>query len=168
MSDEMQRFGAFLNLLQVHAVVVPAIESDLVEGHGLSLAEYELLIRLVGGGPHRMHELADLLMVTKGGVSKLVDRLVRRDLVERSDDPDDRRVVMASATDAGREAIAAAVPTFRAALRAHLGDHLDDGQISALRDAFRSLLEGHGAWSEERCEPPMAGAGDRRSARAGD
>ena len=161
---QVEHFRAFLNLLQVHAVVVPAIESDLVEGHGLSLAEYELLLRLVTGGPHRMHELADLLMVTKGGVSKLVDRLVRRGLVSRSDDPDDRRVVIASASDAGRESIEAAMPTFHGALGTHLGTHLDDDQVAELRAAFRSLLEGHGAWDEARCEPPArTRSGTRRS-----
>lgn len=77
-----------------------------------------MLLQLVMGGGHlRMSELADTVLLSPSGVSRLVDRLVADDLLERRPCGADGRAVYAAITDRGRALLAEAEPTYAAALR---------------------------------------------------
>jgi DNA-binding MarR family transcriptional regulator len=71
----------------------------------------------MGGGHLRMSELADTVLLSPSGVSRLVDRLVADELLERRPCGGDGRAVYAAITDRGRELLAEAEPTYSAALR---------------------------------------------------
>jgi DNA-binding MarR family transcriptional regulator len=71
----------------------------------------------MGGGHLRMSELADTVLLSPSGVSRLVDRLVADGLLERRPCGGDGRAVYAAITDRGRELLAEAEPTYSAALR---------------------------------------------------
>src|SRR2546430_2273725 len=80
-----ERAGAWLNLLQVNTVVAEALERRLEDKHALSVAEHEVLVRLSHSpdGRLRMQELASLLLVSKSGVTRLIDRMQSAGLVRR-------------------------------------------------------------------------------------
>jgi DNA-binding MarR family transcriptional regulator len=155
---EEERFHAWLNLLQTHAVVNSRIEADLEAGSGLSLAEHEVLVRLDAAPDHRlrMNDLADLLLLSKSGVTRVVDRLEKRGLVGRRMCESDRRVVYAASTPAGGKALADAREILASAIQRSFSRHLSDADVAALRSSLRQLLEGNGAWLERRCSPSYA------------
>jgi DNA-binding MarR family transcriptional regulator len=149
------RFQAWLNLLQGYTVVSARIEAELEASCGLSLAEHEVLVRLAQAPDRklRMFDLASLLLLSKSAVTRLVDRLERRNLVGRRMSAEDRRVVLASLTDAGYEAFDGARPVLAAAIERYFSQHLTDADVNELRAALRKVLEGNGEWAELRCSP---------------
>lgn len=152
------RFQAWLNLLQVHSVVHTKIESELHAICGLSLAEHEVLLRL-GHAPKdqlRMYDLSDLLMLSKSGVTRLVDRLEKRGLIERELCDRDRRVIHARLTKDGRRLLERAKPVLARSVDSFFSAHLSDDDVAALRGALKSVLQANGCWAEQRCSPSYA------------
>jgi DNA-binding MarR family transcriptional regulator len=150
--DRTERAGAWLNLLQVNTVVAEALEQRLEERHGLSLAEHEVLVRLSHApGGLRMQELASLLLVSKSGVTRMIDRLVAAGLVRRVASPTDRRVIHASITRKGLSKVERSMPDFMTALDDAFSTHLDAHDVDSLRAALRKILLGNGAWEDRRC-----------------
>lgn len=146
-------FHAWLNLVQAHSVVSSRMEARLVAACGLSLAEHELLIRLAQAPDRelRMYDLASLLLLSKSGITRVVDRLERRGLVERKMSARDRRVVLAALTDPGVEILEQARPFIAGGIQEFLTGHLDAEDIETLRALLRKVLEGNGEWAETRC-----------------
>jgi DNA-binding MarR family transcriptional regulator len=157
LGDE-ERLGAWLNLIQANRIVSDVLEEHVEAAAGLSLAEHEVLIR-IGFSPDgrlRMADLASLLLVSKSGVTRLVDRVEQAGLVKREFSPNDRRVTFASITDAGRAALDRANPAFARALDQAFSQHMNDSDVACLRAALRKVLEGNGEWEESRCSPRYA------------
>src|ERR671936_1676984 len=101
-----ERTRAWLNVVQTNRVVSDALEEAVESAAGMSLAEYELLVRISNAedGRLRMADLADLLLVSKSGVTKLVDRVEQAGLVARESSEEDRRPTFARANQGGRPA----------------------------------------------------------------
>ena len=150
-------FHAWLNLVQAHSVVSSSIESRLDAAVGLSLAEHELLIRLSQSPDRqlRMYDLASLLLLSKSGITRVVDRLEKRNLVARKMSDTDRRVVLACLTDEGVEVLEQARPFIAGGVDEFFSSHLNEKEIEALRGALRKVLEGNGEWVETRCSPSV-------------
>jgi DNA-binding MarR family transcriptional regulator len=104
---------------------------------GLSRTEAALLGTL-SDGSLRITELAASEALAQPTVTRVVDSLERRGLVERQPNPDDRRVVLVASTPAGREALAAARAWNSAQMRELLSD-LDDREVAELASASQSL-----------------------------
>ena len=155
-----ERVSAWLNLVQAGSIVSEALEGALEAEVGLSLAQHEVLVRLSSASEGRlpMHDVADLLLVSKSGVTRLVDRMVRDGLVERTSCASDRRIVYAQLTPAGRGKLEEAGPVFVGALEDAFSAHLADADVRKLRSTLRKVLEGNGAWEEDRCTRDL-GAG---------
>jgi DNA-binding MarR family transcriptional regulator len=98
-----------------HAAIHAALEHELRREHGLSTIEYEVLSELgeCSAGKRRMQELADAVHTTQSTVSRVIARLEEEGLAIRAMCPEDRRGIFASVTDAGRERVEAATPTYR-------------------------------------------------------
>jgi DNA-binding MarR family transcriptional regulator len=159
LGDE-ERLGAWLNLIQANRIVSDVLEEHVEAAAGLSLAEHEVLIR-IGFSPDgrlRMADLASLLLVSKSGVTRLVDRVEQAGLVKREFSPEDRRVTFASITEAGRDALSRANPAFARALAQAFSQHLTGSDVQCLRAGLRKVLEGNGEWEESRCSPRYAAA----------
>jgi DNA-binding MarR family transcriptional regulator len=90
--------------------------------------------------PQRITALADLEGLAQPTVTIMVKRLEEHGWVQRSSDPDDKRVVLVSITDAGREALEHVRQQYRALLREHLAGQTDE-QIADLERATRTLAE---------------------------
>ena len=158
------RFHAWLNLVQAHSVVSSRMEARLDAACGLSLPEHELLIRLAQAPDRRlrMYDLASLLLLSKSGITRVVDRLEKRGLVVRKMSETDRRVVLAGLTDEGVAVLAKARPVIAAGIDEFYSRHLTDEEIDTMLAILRKVLEGNGEWVETRCSP----TGERDAAAA--
>ena len=129
-----RELAAWRGMLEAHSRVVADLDTDLVRVHGLPLTSYEVLMYLADapGERLRMGELADRLLLSRSGITRLVDRLVRQGLIARERCSDDGRGFYALLTDSGRELIAAARPTHLAGVHRHFLDRLTPEEIDAL------------------------------------
>lgn len=116
------------------------LDAELVDAHGLPLSHYDVLLQLAeAGGRLRMSELADAVLLSRSGLTRLVDQLERRGLVTRRRSPADARGVEALLTDEGRDRLREAVPTHVAGVRRLFLERLGPERQAALADAWRSL-----------------------------
>nr|MCW2728789.1 transcriptional regulator, MarR family [Aeromicrobium sp.] len=78
--------GAWRSFLRAHAQITRKLEADLVAEHELPLPSYDVLLQLAEspGRRLRMTELADRVLLSRSGLTRLVDRLEREGLVERA------------------------------------------------------------------------------------
>src|SRR3982751_3313691 len=121
--DVADTWGA---LLKVHAALVPLLDRELQEAHGLPLTWYDVLLELNSAPGRRltMGQLGSVAAVSRTRVSRVVDELVRAGLVARESNPDDGRSAFAALTPAGRSALGKAAPTYVAAVHREFADHL--------------------------------------------
>src|SRR3954465_4498500 len=129
-------------LCRVHAVLVPRLDRELQEAHGLPLTWYDVLLEL-NAAPRRrltMGQLGAVAAVSRTRVSRVVDELVRAGLVSREPNPDDGRSAFAALTPAGRTALRSAAPTYLAAVRREFTDHLSADEAEVLRVALGKVL----------------------------
>ena len=126
--------AAWLALLEVSHRLDRVIEQQLRQDAGLSHAQYEILSRLESapGGRLRMSELADVIIVSRSGLTYQVTQLERADLVRREKDADDERGVLAVLTGGGRAALLRAAPGHVRVVRHYLIDALTPAQRAAL------------------------------------
>ena len=89
--------------------------------HGLSLSQFDVLATLGHGEGITQQELAERLLVTKGNVVGLIDRVGAAGWVERRPDPEDRRANRLYLTDAGRKLLSEVFPRHAADIRAAFG-----------------------------------------------
>ena len=92
-------------MLRAHAELTRALDADLVREHDLPLSSYEVLLFLADSpsGRMRMSELADRVLLSRSGLTRLVDRMERDGLLRREQCEEDARGLFASITDEGRE-----------------------------------------------------------------
>jgi DNA-binding MarR family transcriptional regulator len=104
---------AFVALIRAHAAATRTLSAQLSADHGLTISDFEVLLRL-GRAPERRMRRVDLageLLLTASGITRLLDGLERAGYVERGSCTEDRRVVYAVLTDAGLEKLRAAAAT---------------------------------------------------------
>src|SRR3954454_13621311 len=137
--DVADTWGA---LLKVHAALVPLLDRELQEAHGLPLTWYDVLLELNAAPERRltMGQLGSVAAVSRTRVSRVVDELVRAGLVARDPNPDDGRSAFAALTPAGRAALRKAAPTYLAAVRREFADHLTVREADVLAKALRKVL----------------------------
>ncbi|MGH9182744.1 MAG: MarR family winged helix-turn-helix transcriptional regulator [Acidimicrobiales bacterium] len=138
-----QRITAFGMLLEAHAAVVAAVGDDLGARSGLTLHWLEVLIRLARtpGRRLRMHALAAQVALSTSGLTRLVDQVEAAGLVRRESCPSDRRGAFAVLTEAGGEALAAALPGHLASLERHLAAPLGPEPLDHLVTLLRTLRD---------------------------
>jgi DNA-binding MarR family transcriptional regulator len=148
-----ERMAAWMTLMQTHATVVAAIEEELMSERNLPLSWHEVLVRLAASpdGRLRMQDLARSVLLSKSGVTRLVDRMVDAGLVGRDACAADRRVVYASITKKGRAVLADAMPIFVEGFRRYFGLHLTNEEARALRGTLQGVLKGNGVTEAAGC-----------------
>ena len=137
-----RELAAWRGLLEAHSSLVADLDAELEREHGLPLTSYEVLMYLADepAGKLRMGELADRLLLSRSGITRLVDRLVRQGLIERERCEDDGRGYYARLTPLGVDALSHARPAHLAGVRRRFLDRLDPGQIDALGVIWGRLL----------------------------
>jgi DNA-binding MarR family transcriptional regulator len=140
--------GAWRGLLRVHAGMTRALDAELMREHRLPLTSYEVLLFLdeAPQGRMRMSELADGVLLSRSGLTRLVDRMERDGLLRRERCEEDQRGWFAEITDEGRAVFERARRTHLAGVRERFLSHLS-------RDEQRTLAE---LW--EKVSPGAAGS----------
>ena len=135
--------GAWRAFLEAHARVSEVLARELRETEGLPLTWYDVLVQLSEAEEHelRMQELADAVLLSKSGLTRLVDRMEEAGLVHRRRCPDDRRGTLARMTDAGYERLRQTAPTHLQGVREHFVDVLTDEEADVLHRALNRIAE---------------------------
>jgi DNA-binding MarR family transcriptional regulator len=149
-----RELGAWRAFLRAHSIVSRKLEAELVAEHDLPLASYDVLLQLAEapGRRLRMTQLADRVLLSRSGLTRLVDRLERDGLVERQACPNDARGTLAVVTDSGLGRLRAAAPTHLRGVGEHVTSRLTDAELDRLRELMGKLLD-------EPLEPPAGGCG---------
>ncbi len=139
-----EELAAWRGFLRVHAATLKELDSELVAAHGLSLSAYEVLLFLAEApdGRMRMSDLADGVLLSRSGLSRLVDRLEQARLVERERCDTDARGLNAVITPAGRRKFAAARRVHLAGVRERFLDPLGPEGRDALAQIWERLQPG--------------------------
>lgn len=119
------------------------LSADLQHQHGITLADYEILVQLSEHPDRqmRMSELAEATLASRSRLTHQVDRLVKRGLVERKECELDRRGFFAVLTDSGWDAIVAAAPDHVTSVRRYLVDLLSPEEFAALGAACQRIAD---------------------------
>ena len=124
--------------LHKHAMVTRLLEADLIARSDLPLAEFDVLFQLAlsDGQRLRMNELADRVLLSRAGITRLVDRLVADGLVMRLKCAFDARGAFAALTDAGRERLDEARPAHLAAVKRHFLGSFSRAELETLAETM--------------------------------
>ncbi|WP_300010090.1 MarR family transcriptional regulator [Pseudonocardia sp.] len=138
-----EQLAAWRAFLRAHATITRALESELVTEQALSLAAYDVLVQLAEAPDRRlrMTELADAVLLSRSGVTRLVDRMERAGLVCRSRVENDGRGVAAELTEAGLRRLRTASRTHLAGVLRHFVARLDADDLRALERISRRLAD---------------------------
>ena len=141
-SPHDRRLEAWSTFLRAHARVVRELERELQAEQSMALSDYDVLVQLAGapGRRLRMSELADRLLLSRSGATRLVDRLVADGFVARALCESDRRGQWAELTDAGRDRLRRATPTHLRGVAAHFLDRLSADELTALETMLGRLV----------------------------
>lgn len=140
-NDELATWRAFL---RAHAVVTRKLERSLAGAGLLTLSELDVLIQLEEAGQQglRLSDLADRVLITKSGITRLVDRLVEDGLLERRQCADDRRVQHVMLTNVGRRGLRRTIGTHLRDVAAAFSDHVGEAEAPLLRSILERIA-GH-------------------------
>ncbi len=138
-------------LLQGHAATTRALSGSLLAEHGLTLNDYEALMRLARAEDGRMRrvDLAEQLTLTASGVTRLLDGLEAAGYVERAACAEDRRVVYAVITELGSEKLETASESHLAAVRGLLEERFGPKELDQLAELLARLPGAENAVGED-------------------
>ena len=139
--DEAE-LAAWRGLVRVHAALVKQLDAELEARHGLPLTSYEVLrsLRCAPEGKLRMAELAEHALLSRSGMTRLIDRLEREGLVGRTTCDKDGRGCYAVVTPHGREAFDAARATYRSVVRSGFLCRFSAGEMRDLAGLLQRAL----------------------------
>ena len=132
-------------MLLAYNAAMRAIEADLTRANAIPLTWYDVLLELnaAPGWRARMQELADLVVLSRTRVSRLVDDIVAAGLVTKTRDDADRRVVWAAITDQGRAELKATAPLYMRGIQAHFASHLISDEQVVVAAALTKVAAAH-------------------------
>ncbi len=132
---------AWRSYLQSHASIVRVLDAELVAGHGMTSRDYEVLLYLAQESDRQlpMSALAERTMLTRSGITRLVDGLVQAGLVERIACPNDARVSYAQLTDNGYEKLREAGCSHVASIRRLFLENFSTEEITLLASLLSRL-----------------------------
>lgn len=138
---------AWVGLLQTHRTLTRELDHELEARHGLSLSALELLGRLAAADDHtvRLSTLAEQIMLSLSRVSRIIDALQARGLVERRPCPSDARAINAFLTPAGLELARVAQATHFAGVQRRFFDRLSADEVRTLAEVFHRFSPGAAA-----------------------
>jgi DNA-binding MarR family transcriptional regulator len=132
---------AWRAFLSAHARVLRVLEAELLAERQLALADFDVLCRLAEAPDRslRMHDLADSVLLSRSGVTRLVDRLVRLGYVARVPCPGDLRGKLAVLTPAGLQRTRRAGPVHLRGVREQFIDRFSAEELQALTGLMNRL-----------------------------
>lgn len=152
--------AAYFAFTEVSSLLRHAVEQQLRDAGKLSYVQFQLLARLgdAPDGRQRMTDLADGVVYSRSGLTYQAQLLEDRGLVTRGPSPDDERSTIVAITPEGREVLATVFPGHIEAVKTHLLDSLDDGEVELLARVMTKVS------AHLRANPPRSAAPRRRKA----
>ncbi len=159
-------FDAWRAFIVSHAMVTRRLDDELRTEHGITLGEYDALVQLAyaEGRTLRMSALAERVLLSRSGVTRLVDRLVADGLVRRVSCPSDARGSFAVLTDKGLATLRGASATHLRGVRAHFLSQLTSAQLDELAASLGRVV----AHAGEAVDLAGCAAHETASAASGD
>lgn len=142
-AEDDARLAAWRGFLMAHSLVTRRLDDELRIEHGLSLAEYDALLQLARSPDRRlrMNQLAERVILSRSGVTRLVDRLEADGLVSRRSCSSDARGAEAVLTDAGLDRLRAASATHLRGVEQYFLDALTLDELNAVERALDAVIE---------------------------
>lgn len=141
------RMMTWVSLMHASSFLRDRLEVTLREESGISVLEKDLLGHLARrGAAWRMTDFSEALMISKSGVTQLVDRLQDAGLVRRGAAPYDRRAILICITPKGRKVLGQARRQTERFVKQYFVAVLAPAQLDGLHEALSSLLAAHGRW----------------------
>jgi DNA-binding MarR family transcriptional regulator len=155
--DELE-FLAWRAFLYAYSAVVPALDQELIGALGLSFKQFEVLVwvRRAGDEGLRMSDLTSRVVLSRSGVTRAVDQLERKGLVERCVFEGDKRGQLATITAEGRTFLRKATKVHLQGVREHFLNHLSRADLRHLAILMQAVLAGEGSPL-----PPLTAEGKR-------
>lgn len=137
------RLAAWRNFLTAHANLIDLIDHELSAAGRLPLNWYDVLIELLEapGNRLRLSDLAQRVVLSRSGLTRLVDKLEAAGLLSRQAAADDRRGSFAVLTDKGRDAVRKAWPVYARGIARHFAPYLSEAEAAVVRDVFGRMVE---------------------------
>ena len=147
-----QVHAAWVSFLRGHAAVSRALNTQLVADHGLTMNDYEVLLRLSRAPDRQMKriELAQSVVLTPSGITRLLDGLEAEGWVEKASCPGDARITYAVLTDAGREKLHQAAETHLADIDRLFSGRYSTDELGTLAELLGRL---DGGGDDSACTP---------------
>src|SRR5437660_9406383 len=132
---------AWVALLRAHSRLVPGVSRELEAACGIPLTWFDVLFQLsvTSEGRLRLLDLANAVLLSKSGLTRLLDRMEAAGLIARAAVPGDRRSLHAQLTPTGRELQRKARLVVRRAVEREFAQHLSEAELMMLRDVLGRL-----------------------------
>jgi len=160
-----EEFAIWAGFLQTHAILARELDADLRAAHGLPLSDFEILFWLANRPCEgmRMAALADTVLLSPSGLSRAVERLETRGLVQRIPCAEDRRGAYAALTEPGNDLVRTAGATHAAGIRRRFLERLTLEETRVLTMIWDRLL----ADSQQTCARAETEASGKNEERIG-
>ena len=136
-----QQLEAWVSFLRAHAAITRELSAQLQREHGLTLNDYEVLLHLSRAEGRRLRrvDLAERVLLTPSGITRLLEGLERCGHVERASCDADARVTYAQLTDEGETKLREASETHVAGIRAFFHERFSKEEVKALGELLERL-----------------------------
>ena len=137
-----RELSVWRTFLRAHAIITSQLEHDLAAQHMLPLPSYDVLLQLAESPQRRlrMTDLAERVLLSRSGLTRLVDRLSAEGLVARESCPSDARGTFTVLTEAGLARLREAAPTHLRGIEEHMTSRLSPAELDTLGRLLRKLL----------------------------
>jgi DNA-binding MarR family transcriptional regulator len=136
--------AAWRAFIKAHARIIERIEQDLDAQKRVPLTTYDVLIALFEAPEKKLRfkELTGKIILTKSGITRLVDRLEKEGLIVREKDEQDRRGLYAVLTPAGESELRKAWPVYARGIKNYFASALSEDEVEAIRSAMENIRRG--------------------------
>jgi DNA-binding MarR family transcriptional regulator len=152
--DLTRNLDAWVSFLRSHAAITRELSAQLQRDHGLTISDYECLLHLSQAEEGRLRrvDLAERIVLTASGITRLLDGLERAGFVEKAACASDARVSYAKLTEAGRRKLEEAGVTHVAGIDEFFTSRYSGSELATLSDLL-SRLPMTGADCSRSCSP---------------
>ena len=136
-----QQLEAWVSFLRAHAAITRELSAQLQREHGLTLNDYEVLLRLSRAPERKMRrvDLAEQVLLTASGITRLLDGLQASGFVDKAACSSDARVTYAVLTAAGHEKLRSAAGVHVAGIHAMFAERYSDDEMATLAELLSRL-----------------------------
>jgi len=138
-----QELAAWRLFIKAHAKIIENIEQDLAEQKRVPLTTYDVLIALFEAPEHKLRfgELNRKVVLSKSGLTRLVDRLERDGLIQRERSDEDRRGAYAVLTEEGETQLRKAWPVYARGIKQYFAKSLSEAEVQSIIGSFGAMYQ---------------------------